>query len=81
MYKQPILINFPQDLADPLTALAKRVGRPRSKLIFQSVKEFLERHEKSGVKEVPMGVEPLDFLSSHTFQAPEVDVSSGTGIR
>ena len=67
-------ISFPQDLADELTNLSSQSGRPRTKLIFEACRQFLNNSEAitnphQQVKQTDTWT-PLDFLSS-----------SGTGIR
>ena len=77
MYKVPMHISFPQDLADELTKLSSQSGRPRTKLIFEACRQFLNNADYpvgtpiSGKKqEAVRDWAPMDFLSS-----------SGTGIR
>ena len=74
MYKVPMHISFPQDLADELTNLSSQSGRPRTKLIFEACRQYLNNSEAitnhhQQVKQTDTWT-PLDFLSS-----------SGTGIR
>jgi predicted DNA-binding protein len=77
MYKVPMHISFPQDLADELTNLSSQSVRPRTKLIFEACRQFLNNADYSvctpitGKKqEAVREWAPMDFLSS-----------SGTGIR
>ena len=74
MYKVPMHISFPQDIADELTNLSSQSGRPRTKLIFEACRQYLNNSEAitNPHQQVnqPDAWTPLDFLSS-----------SGTGIR
>ena len=75
MYKVPMHISFPQDLADELTNLSSQSGRPRTKLIFEACRQYLNTGEIKQQQHRPRDKKddtwtPLDFLSS-----------SGTGIR
>ena len=75
MYKVPLHISFPHDIADGLTDLSKQSGRPHTKLIFEACRQYLntggvtqQQHQPKGKQEDAWT--PLDFL-----------LSSGTGIR
>ena len=75
MYKVPLHISFPHDIADGLTDLSKQSGRPRTKLIFEACRQYLNTGGVRQQQHQPKGKQddawtPLDFLSS-----------SGTGIR
>ena len=77
MYKVPMHIAFPQDIADQLTDLSKQSGRPRTKLIFEACRQFINGADHTaGAQNIRQKQEarrnwaPMDFFSS-----------SGTGIR
>ena len=74
MYSKPMHINFPQDIAEGLTSLSAEMGRPRTKLIFEACRLYLNNNEAitnhHPQVNQPDTWTPLDFLSS-----------SGTGIR
>ena len=77
MYTKTMNINFPQDIAEGLTNLSVQMGRPRTKLIFEACKMYLQNSTTPSTppvnnieKTAHQEWTPLDFLSS-----------SGTGIR
>ena len=41
MHKVPLHISFPHNIADGLTDLSKQSGRPRTKLIFEARRQYL----------------------------------------
>ena len=74
MYKKTMNIYFLQGIAEGLTNLSVQMGRPRTKLIFEACKLYLQNSQSPDTQPVTQSTNadwtPLDFFSS-----------SGTGIR
>ena len=74
MYKKTMNIYFLQGIAKGLTNLSVQMGRPRTKLIFEACKLYLQNSQSPDTQPVTQSTNadwtPLDFFSS-----------SGTGIR